>query len=388
MNNRLVELDSLRGIAALTVFCSHIYLVFNETLLMKILFEYGPLRVFTAGSEAVTLFFVLSGFVLSFPFITNKPFNYFGYFIKRLCRIYLPYLAAFLLAIISWRLFYTKEIVGLSNWFNVNWSQSINFNTILVHIVLVKTFMSNLNNVIWSLVHEMRISLFFPIIMYILMRMNFVKGLLFAFLLSVLSMIYFWQTSPNFTGTESYVSIHYSAIFIVGALLARYKDNISHKISSFKITSKLVLFFTGICLYLYAHPSFILSIIYNDFPPFYRTVIDSWFTSFGAGILIMLAISSSLFSKILKNNLIIFLGNISYSLYLTHLIVLFASIHLLYGVLPMWVILLLVIVITLIVSSFMYYWVEKPAIKLGKLLININIDYQNAWRTKARNSEV
>jgi peptidoglycan/LPS O-acetylase OafA/YrhL len=386
MNNRLEELDSLRGIAALTVFFSHIYLVFNETLLMNILFEYGPLRIFTAGSEAVTLFFVLSGFVLSLPFITKNPFNYFEYFIKRLCRIYLPYLAAFLLGFISWKLFYTKEIIGLSDWFNVNWSQLMNLNTILVHLILVKTFMSNLNNVIWSLVHEMRISLFFPLIMYVLMRINLVKGILFAFLLSVLSMIYFWKTSSSFTGTEIYVSIHYSAIFIVGALLARYKDNISQMISSIEIKSKLVLFFTGICLYLYAHPSFILSIIYNDFPPFYRTVIDSWFTSFGAGMLIMLSISSSLFSKILKNNLIIFLGKISYSLYLTHLIVLFASIHLFYGVLPMWVILLIVITITLIVSSLMYYWVEKPAINLGKLLINININYQNAWKTKVRNS--
>ncbi|MCM3573757.1 acyltransferase [Mesobacillus subterraneus] len=388
MNNRLEELDSLRGIAALTVFFSHIYLVFNETFFMKILFEFGPLRVFTAGSEAVTLFFVLSGFVLSLPFISKKPFNYFRYFIKRFCRIYLPYLAAFLLAIISWKLFYTKEITGLSNWFNVNWSQAMNLNTIMIHLVLIKTFMSNLNNVIWSLLHEMRISLFFPIIMFILMRMNLVKGLLFALLLSVLCMIYFRQTNPSFTGTELYVSIHYSAIFILGALLAKSKDNIIQRITSCKIKSKLALFLTGIFFYLYAHPSFILSIIYNDFSPFYRTVIDSWFTAFGAGILIMLSISSSLFSKILKNKLIVFLGRISYSLYLTHLIVLFASIHFLYGVLPIWVILLIVIATTLVVSSLMHYWVERPAIKLGKFLININIDYQNAWKTKTRNSEV
>jgi peptidoglycan/LPS O-acetylase OafA/YrhL len=388
MNNRLEELDSLRGLAALTVFCSHIYLVLNENFLMKILFEYGPLRVFTAGSEAVTLFFVLSGFVLSIPFITKKPFNYLSYFIKRLCRIYLPYLASFLLAIISWKLFYTKEIISLSNWFNMNWSQSVNLNTIVVHLIFVKTFMSNLNNVIWSLVHEMRISLFFPIIMFILMRVNLIKGLLFAILLSFLSMIYYWQTSPSFAGTELYVSIHYSAIFIVGALLARYKADISRKVSTWKFQSKFALFLTGICFYLYAHPSFVLSIIFNEFSPFYRTVIDSWFTSIGAGILIMLSITSSFLSKILKNNLIIFLGKISYSLYLTHLIVLFSSIHIFYGVLPMWVILLIVITITLIVSSFMYYWVEKPAIKLGKFLININIEYKNVWKTKVRNSEM
>jgi len=373
MTDRFEELDSLRGIAALTVFFSHIYLVFNENIFSKVFFEYGPFRIFTAGSEAVTLFFVLSGFVLSFPFITKKPFNYFIYFIKRFCRIYLPYLAAFLLAFIGWKIFYTMKIIGLSNWFNVNWSQSLNFSSILDHLLLVKTFMSNLNNVIWSLVHEMRISIFFPVIMFILMRLNFVKGIIFAFLLSVLSVVYFSFTESHFIGTEVYVTIHYSAIFIIGALLARYKDNILNRISTFNRRSKLALFLTSVCLYLYAHPSFIINIVYTNFPPFYRTVIDSWFTSFGAGILIILAISSSLFSKILKNKIIVFLGKISYSLYLTHLTVLFASVHLLYGNFPMWIILLIVIAITLIVSSFMYYWVEKPAIKLGKLLTkNIN----------------
>lgn len=379
MTNRFEELDSLRGIAALTVFCSHIYLVFNETFYSKMVFEYGPLRIFTAGSEAVTLFFVLSGFVLSIPFITKINFNYLVYFIKRCCRIYLPYLASFLLAIICWKLFYTKEITGLSNWFNLNWSQSINYSSILVHLLLVKTFMSNLNNVIWSLVHEMRISFFFPIIMFLLMRLKIVRGIFFALLLSFLSVIYYWLTDSSFIGTEVYVTIHYSGIFIFGALLARYKENIIDRISAFNIKAKIALFLTGICLYLYAHPSFLLNIIYNDFPPFYRTVIDSWFTSFGAGILIMLAISSSFFSKVLKNKLIIFLGKISYSLYLTHLTVLFASVHILYGILPMWIILLIVISFTLVVSSFLYYWVEKPAIKLGKFLTkNINKrDYQN-----------
>ncbi len=64
MTQRYEELDSLRGLAALSVFFSHMYLMFNESMVSTFLFEYGPFRAFIAGSEAVILFFVLSGFVL------------------------------------------------------------------------------------------------------------------------------------------------------------------------------------------------------------------------------------------------------------------------------------------------------------------------------------
>ncbi|MFJ5763389.1 hypothetical protein ACIQAA_30610 [Neobacillus sp. NPDC093182] len=35
--------------------------IFNETIISKLLFEFGQLRAFIAGSEAVTLFFVPIG---------------------------------------------------------------------------------------------------------------------------------------------------------------------------------------------------------------------------------------------------------------------------------------------------------------------------------------
>ena len=100
MRNRYEELDSLRGLAAISVFFGHILLVFNAIPITNLLFEYGPLRAAVAGSEAVTLFFVLSGFVLSLPFYNNGTFNYGKYVVKRIFRIYIPYLIAILFLIL------------------------------------------------------------------------------------------------------------------------------------------------------------------------------------------------------------------------------------------------------------------------------------------------
>ena len=73
------ELDSLRGLAALSVVCSHYLNLFRDpqssytnagNLIESIALT--PLFGLFAGHEAVMLFFVLSGFVLSLQFIGRK----------------------------------------------------------------------------------------------------------------------------------------------------------------------------------------------------------------------------------------------------------------------------------------------------------------------------
>ncbi|WP_424768356.1 acyltransferase family protein [Paenibacillus sp. sgz302251] len=371
MTSRYEELDSLRGLAALSVFFSHMLLIFKGSLFSTLLFEYGPLRFMVAGSEAVTLFFVLSGFVLSLPFYSNKKSNYITYAIKRFCRIYVPYIAAIMISLLFWNMFYSGKISSFSDWFNVNWSYPLNISSLINHLLLIKTFTSNLNNVVWSLVHEMRISLIFPFIMFLLVRMNLKQTIGMGVLLSVLSLIYATVTNAPFIGTELYATVHYTSIFILGALLAKYRYSITSKLLNIQTKFKICLLSFGFIFYLYAHPSFILNIVFHGFNPYYRTVIDSWFTAFGASIIIVFSISSARFAHVLKNKAINYIGKISYSLYLTHLVVLFSCIHLLHGVIPTWAICLVVLVLTFVMSSSMYYLVERPSMKLGKNISRI-----------------
>lgn len=65
---------------------------------------------------------------------------------------------------------------------------------------------------------------------------------------------------------------------------------------------------------------------------------------------------------------IVFLGKISYSLYLYHFIVLIGSIYLLYKILPIWAILSIAFVLSFALATLAYHFVERPSITLGKRL--------------------
>ena len=92
---RLLFLDSLRGLAALQVLIFHV----NNALLGDNEFI---ARVFINGVSPVSFFFVLSGFVLTLPFIKgNRNINIFQFSVKRIFRIYPLYIVLiFLLGLI------------------------------------------------------------------------------------------------------------------------------------------------------------------------------------------------------------------------------------------------------------------------------------------------
>jgi peptidoglycan/LPS O-acetylase OafA/YrhL len=62
------------------------------------------------------------------------------------------------------------------------------------------------------------------------------------------------------------------------------------------------------------------------------------------------------------------LGKVSYSLYLSHQVVLLAIAHLLYRQMPMWVILILYLPLALIVAEILNRLIELPSSHLGKTL--------------------
>jgi peptidoglycan/LPS O-acetylase OafA/YrhL len=368
-DQRFTQLDSLRGLAALFVVFLHISLIFPETHLSKLLLEYSPLRLLVSGSEAVILFFVLSGFVLSRPFYTNSNSNYFTFLIKRILRIYSPYIFAVILSILCARIFYQGKIEGLSDWFNVIWTGKISGIVVTDHLLLVKTFLSNLNPVIWSLVHEMRISIIFPLIMIFIVKMNWKKGVLFGISLSLLSTILFLTFKVGNDGVEMINTLHYTSMFVLGAIISKYFSSITNRVIKMSRIQKFLLFGFGIMMYIYAKPSFVIAtFIYPDIAPFYRTVLDSWFVAVGSMILIVFSVSSRLFSKILTFSPIRYLGKISYSLYLSHILVLVSMFQLLHGAVPVLLICLLSLVTSIAISSLMYHFIELPSITLSKRL--------------------
>lgn len=102
---RLHALDGVRGAAALVVVLYHASLIarpFADDGTARLIWETAtesPLKLGFAGTEAVQVFFVLSGLVVTLP-VLRAGFSWPGYFVSRLVRLYLPVWAAILFAVL------------------------------------------------------------------------------------------------------------------------------------------------------------------------------------------------------------------------------------------------------------------------------------------------
>ncbi|HGN8960890.1 TPA: acyltransferase family protein, partial [Klebsiella pneumoniae] len=79
--------------------------------------------------------------------------------------------------------------------------------------------------------------------------------------------------------------------------------------------------------------------------------------------------------RFLDNKFVLFLGKISYSIYLVHMVVLVFVLHLRYllninGIEAYFFVISVTFLTTIFLSSITYYFVEQPFIKVGKKLSN------------------
>ncbi len=82
---RIEPLDSLRGIAAVAVVASHVLAI-------------SRIAYFEAHA-AVMVFFVLSGAVLTLPWVRGTAPDRLGFIVRRVCRLWPPVVAAMVIAV-------------------------------------------------------------------------------------------------------------------------------------------------------------------------------------------------------------------------------------------------------------------------------------------------
>jgi peptidoglycan/LPS O-acetylase OafA/YrhL len=262
-------------------------------------------------------------------------------------------------------------ISGLTEWFNSFWLNPIDFKTIVNHIIFLGDYKNDsINFVIWSLIHEMRISIIFPFIFLLVKKTNWKLTIGLCFTLSIV--YYFGEIALNkIDYNDRYFSsyertIHYVGIFMFGSLLAKNRLLLINFCKRQNILVKIIFLIFAIMCYTYSWwflPA--VGIIHLE-------IFNDWVIAFGSSIFISLCLSLKTLQKILLLKPIHFLGNISYSLYLLHGIVLLATINILYGVISYWKILVLSFVISILSATLSYYFVEHPSIKLGRKLTNKN----------------
>lgn len=355
---RFQELDGLRGLAATTVLLAHTITVgklnYSHSLIWKII-NYSPLRVFFGGYPPVILFFVLSGFVLALPFLDVQRDNrYVAFIVKRICRIYIPYLIAIILAVIIRCLFHWNTVRGFDV-VNISWTAPITLKLVLQHILMIDSFNNEaFDPVIWSLTQEMRISIVFPLIMFIVLRYNWRISVLLGGLVSFVGIFgnYFFNHYTNLPN-DYMTTLEFSYMFIIGATVAKHRSKLTCIWENVTPRKKVLLIICAFICYVYGYGI-----------PFFR----SWITMAGTVVFLIWALCSSSFQGVLTVKPVRFLGKISYSMYLFHILVLFSLSNILFGVIPFWVIWFISLPLMLMVSVLMWYIVEAPSTRLGKRL--------------------
>lgn len=357
--NRIEQLDSIRGLASLSVVFNHLYLTFP---VFTLLLWQSPARMLVNGKGAVILFFVLSGFVLSLPFLSGKKIGYPAYLVKRIFRIYVPYLLAITLAILASGWAGGQAVSGLSDWFNAFWASGFSLQYLGEHLLLLGNIHSDAyNTVIWSLVHEMRISLVFPVIMLLVLRFHAAGNLLLILGLSLaggLNDVFGLSVSNGFH-TTYFDSIQYAAMFVAGALLAKHRRELMRLYVKLGRVVKGLLLLAALFFYNYG------SAVDKVFDmPFARVAAELCIAG-GACIFILFGIASARLSGLLTLKPVLFLGQISYSLYLYHFTILLIGFHVLYPVTNIWITELAVLAASIIVAALAYRYVELPCIRVG-----------------------
>jgi peptidoglycan/LPS O-acetylase OafA/YrhL len=355
------QLDALRGIAALMVVINHFLLVSPLWWVPR-----SPLRVLALGHEAVILFFILSGFVLTLQLMSDRRIAYRDYAIRRICRIYLPYLAVLFAAFSAINLINIAPVKWAGSWFNDIWTGSFSGREILDHLLFIGQYKANrVLPVIWSLIYEMRISLMMPLVVYCVSRFSARACLAAALSISVVSFLFAMgrnadeTSSPSFSGDWA-MTAHYLGMFIVGGTLARHRVTWQQWLAKgnrtmLVLAASLAFFFLS---------RLVLSITSGAV----GQCIFDWCVVAGAAGMVCTAIASSRFTLMLARRPVVFLGTISYSLYLTHTVVLLAVIHLMPASGSAWRAITMAAVLVIPVAAVTHFVIERPSILLGKFL--------------------
>lgn len=348
--HKYLALDSLRGIAAVMVIFQHFWEI-NHPSDARL----KPWLFFCAGHEAVILFFVLSGFVLSHQLRNFRLNNYGEFVMRRILRIYPAYYAALLFSAVLLYFFqhyYPSSLDGhgLTRWFYI-WSSTVFDKPLIINSVLLITHNgSSLNVAIWSLYFEMWISLLFPFVMLGLWR----SGLVIRILLAAVLLYISWQffKTGNWIDDQWQAISYYLWYFIVGSVLYFSHDKL-------KFISGYLSLVIGIGLY------FINYLVFGNIT---SRLEHEMILAIGCFLILLNGIHLHSFRGFLQRSLFQFYGKISYSLYLFHLPVL-------YG-LSYWLLrdynLSLVKVATFVVATLLA-WASYVSIELGGIRLAKNI---------------
>lgn len=372
------QLDSLRGFASIQVLIGHCLLAvpglvfFKESKRPIQFIDHiinSPLHFFWSDGQAVILFFILSGFVLALPYYSTekKEPNYVPFFFKRIVRLYLPCLVIICISLLFRFFIYTpNQTILAGSWVKMMWTHTIDKNFLVNLFILKPAFLDYVDRALWSLNPEIKLSLILPFFSLFIRRLSRLQSVGFIFLYVVLYHGLVRVGVQNFW--PDFVTLYYLTYFLIGVLLCKYRILLKNLVNSSNHIVTFILLTIAIYLYTFQYSAWWI------YQPLYKmgSKITDQLAAAGGLIILIFALSDR-FIWLYNHKLSIYLGKLSFSIYLVHTIVITSLFYLLSQYLTPWLIVLFSFLLTFPASWVFYKTVEHPSALLSKwVYVTIN----------------
>jgi Predicted acyltransferases len=386
MTEKITYLDGLRGVAAINVMIMHFFVILVPAMIysdrmpshlgnFEQVFSSTPLGLIGAGNFSVCIFFVLSGYVLTYKYFKIKDKNVIlSGAVRRYPRLFIPVLAATMLSFLlaSTGVFhYYIETVMISG--NNNYANYWTFTPDIIGAIKQAAWGSffvgddTYNPVLWTMTTEFYGSM-----------LVFAMALLFG---SQRTRWTFYLAAVVFFFNSYYLA------FIIGMVLA---DIFNSNMSIFKIDNKVALstiLLSGLFLGSYPVGTVTIDSIYGFLNNGLFQTPKLTYHILGAGMIMYILLNSRWLQNIFSSPIPVFLGKISYSLYLIHFLIissftcaLFLVLHpvLSYGK-AVFVSCILSVLLIIPLSYLFYKYIDIAGVELSKIFYNQLVNFSRPY---------
>lgn len=330
---RLQYLDFLRFVAATLVLFQHLFeLTYHEF--------FGGFLALGPGVMGVVLFFFISGYVI--PFSVRNRFSVGSFVTRRFFRLYPAFAFTLLIIIVG-------DLLNLPG-FDGSLS-AVGLDGFISNLLFLPDFTGHvfLLGVAWTLTIEIFWYLSFLII-FLVFRYRYIFELailssLVMLALSAMSVGFEWRMPFGRMGMLNAAMIGYAACAMHQGWMTKQKFAMA-----FAVFTVAMLVSQYVAFGYFEHPN--ISLLNSLFAWSIATIIFAVFI-----------LSERAQTSVIANSATFaWLGMVSYSIYLNHAIIL----RLLVGQIDPLAVLILTPALTALLSAVMFYYVEKPGMRIGK----------------------
>ena len=329
-------LDGLRAIAVMLVLLTHAN------------FQLGA-----NGILGVDIFFALSGFLITTLLMEEYrkygKIHFGAFYIRRTFRLF-PALYLLLIFVLCYLFIYPVDAEKKYSILTEIWSSALYVNNISWTWGWGKD--GFLLGHTWSLANEEQYYLVWPFVLLLIFYSK--KNRIVLYLLATIVMlVLLWRLTSNVNQVFSYL---WADSIFIGSFFAFFR----YEFYGVRVNQWILLFFLGLILFVGIFPV-------KWYMNIYQTGGRS-FIGIITGILIVgiLQIKNGFLVKFLSNQIIVFIGKISYSLYVWHVPIF--RLFKWHSTWPPHISFILKFVITFLMASVSYYLLEKKLTKVGRRL--------------------